>query len=133
MELMSIDIERFDEESPEELRDPSNPERVLRFLYANRDRAWKASEIANRTDVSENSIHPVLSRLEERALVRHKEPYWAITDDHEALRRAYDAHRANQLFDELYGPEDRDEWVSGDDRPDGSEDDGSEDDDRTER
>ncbi|WP_247729913.1 MarR family transcriptional regulator [Halovivax limisalsi] len=109
---MSIDIDRFEEGSPDELRELSNPERVLRFLYGNRERAWKASEIAARTSVSENSIHPVLSRLEDRELVRHKGPYWAITDDLDRLRRAYDTHRVTQLFDDLYGSEDRDEWVS---------------------
>ena len=115
---MSIDIDRFDERSPEELSELSNPEQVLTFLYENRDRAWKAREIARRTDVNENSIHPVLSRLEDRKLVRHKGPYWAITDDLDRLRRAYDTHRATRLFDDLYGEEDRDEWVNASERAD---------------
>lgn len=115
---MSIDIDRFEEESPDELSELSNPERVLRFLYEHRDRAWKAAEIAGRTDVNENSIHPVLSRLEDRGLVRHKGAYWAITDDLDRLRRAYDVHRATHLFDDLYGEEKRDEWVEASDRVD---------------
>lgn len=113
---MSIDIDRFDESSPEELAELSNPEQVLSFLYENRDRAWKAKEIARRTAVNENSIHPVLSRLEERELVRHKGPYWAITDDTDRLRRAADTHRVTQLFDHLYGEEDRETWVDPNDR-----------------
>lgn len=108
---MSIDINRFDESSPEELEEISNPELVLRFLWENRDRAWKAKEIARRTDINENSIHPVLSRLEDRGLVRHKGTYWAITDDRNRLQQAFDIHRANQLFNDLYGEEDRDEWI----------------------
>lgn len=108
---MSIDIDRFDERSPEELAELSNPEQVLTFLYENRDRAWKAAEIARRTDVNENSIHPVLARLEDQKLVRHKGPYWAITDDMDRLRHAYDMHRATRLFDDLYGEEDRAEWI----------------------
>ena len=115
---MSIDIDRFDESSPEELEELSNPELVLRFLWENRDQAWKATEIARRTDVSKNSIHPVLSRLEDRGLVRHKGPYWAITDDREHLRRAYDLHRANHLFSDLYGEEDRDEWLEASEQTD---------------
>ncbi|WP_331234819.1 helix-turn-helix domain-containing protein [Natronorarus salvus] len=113
---MSIDIDRFEEGDPEELEEVSNPERVIAFLFENEDRAWKATEIVRRTGVNENSIHPVLSRLEERGLVRHKGPYWAITDDTDRLRRAYDLHRVTQLFDELYGEEDRDEWVEASDR-----------------
>lgn len=112
---MSIDIDQFDESSPEELEELTNPERVLVFLYEHRDRAWKATEIASRTGVDENSIHPVLSRLEERGLVRHKGPYWAITDDTDRLRRAYDAHRATRLFDDLYGEEGREEWIDASD------------------
>ncbi|WP_290819500.1 MarR family transcriptional regulator [Halovivax sp.] len=113
---MSIDIDRFDESSPEELGGLSNAELVLRFRYHNRDRAWKAREIARRTEVNENSIHPVLSRLEERELVRHKGPYWAITDDLDRLRRAYDTHGTMERFDDLYGEEDPDEWIEASER-----------------
>ncbi|GAB7020465.1 MarR family transcriptional regulator [Halostagnicola bangensis] len=108
---MSIDINRFNESSSEELEEISNPELVLRFLWENRDQAWKAKKIARRTEITENSIHPVLSRLEDRGLVRHKGAYWAITDDSERLRQAYDVHRSNQLFNDLYGEEDRDKWI----------------------
>ena len=108
---MSIDIDQFDERSPEELDGLSNAEHILQFLYANRDKAWKAKEIANQTPVNENSIHPVLARLEDRELVRHKGAYWALTRDLNKLRQAYDVHRANQLFNDRYGGEDRDEWV----------------------
>ena len=114
--IMSIDIDRFEERSPEELVELNNPELVLAFLHENRDRAWKATEIARRTAVNENSIHPVLSRLEERELVRHKGPYWAITDDEDRLRRAYDLHRITEHFDERYGEEDRDEWIAASER-----------------
>ncbi|ELY51102.1 HTH domain-containing protein [Natronococcus jeotgali] len=115
---MSIDIDQFDERSSEELAELSNPEQVLKFLYENRDRAWKAKEIASRTGINENSIHPVLSRLEDRELVRHKGPYWAITDDTSRLRQAYDTHRVTQLFDDLYGEEDRDEWIEASEQVD---------------
>lgn len=108
---MSIDIDQFDAHSSEELEELSNAEYVLQFLYDNRDKAWKATEIATQTAVNENSIHPVLGRLEERGLVRHKGAYWAITTELDRLRQAYDIHRANRLFNNLYGDEDRDEWI----------------------
>ena len=108
---MSIDIDRFEESSEEELERTSNPERVLLFLYENRDRAWKAKEIAKRSDVDENSIHPVLNRLEDRGLVRHKGSYWAITDDHDRLSDAHQYHQVTQRLDEQFGEEDREEWV----------------------
>jgi len=108
---MSIDIDQFNEHSSEKLEELSNAEYVLQFLYDNRDKAWKATEIATQTAVTENSIHPVLGRLEERGLVRHNGAYWAITTELGRLRQAYDIHRANRLFNNLCGDEDRDEWV----------------------
>ncbi|WP_312910895.1 MarR family transcriptional regulator [Natronosalvus caseinilyticus] len=113
---MSIDIDEFEDRSSAELEEPSNAERVLRFLFENSDKAWKASTIAERADVNENSISAVLNRLKERDLVRHKGSYWAITDDTERLRRAHQFHRTVQRFDELYGEEDRDEWIEASDR-----------------
>lgn len=108
---MSIGIDEFEERSADELRELSNPERVIAFLAGHPDRAWKAAEIAERAGVHENSIHPVLSRLEDRGLVRHKGPYWAITDDEKRVRRAYDHHRTTELFDARYGEEDRGDWL----------------------
>ncbi|MWV40519.1 Rrf2 family transcriptional regulator [Natrialba sp. INN-245] len=113
---MSIDIEDFEERAPEELEEPSNAERVLRFLYENSDKAWKAATIAERADVNENSISTVLNRLKEQDLVRHKGSYWAITDDTERLRRAHQFHRTIQRFDDLYGEEDREEWIKASER-----------------
>ncbi|KDE57494.1 hypothetical protein EL22_11635 [Halostagnicola sp. A56] len=113
---MSIDIEDFEEHTSAELEEPSNAERVLRYLYENRDKAWKASTVAERASVNENSISAVLNRLKEQDLVRHKGSYWAITDDTERLRRANQFHRTVQRFDELYGEEDREEWVEASER-----------------
>ena len=108
---MSIDIREFEERSADELDELTNPERVLAFLVSHDDRAWKATEIARRSGVNEHSIHAVLARLEDRSLVRHKGPYWAITNDEERLYRAYDLHRATRLLDERLGEEDPDEWL----------------------
>lgn len=86
---------------------------MLSFLVRHDDKAWTQSEIAERTGVSRNSIGAVLSRLEDRELVRHKGEYWAITDDRERLRAAYDLHRLTERLDEQYGTERKSDWVGG--------------------
>lgn len=109
---MSIDIDDFEEKSEAELTDMTNPERVLRFLADNADRAFKPSEIAERTGVNGNSIGNVLARLEDRALVRHKGPYWAITDDDQRLQSFSDYVRTTSSLTERLGEEDADEWAA---------------------
>jgi len=109
---MPIDIRTFEERSAERLGDGlSQPERVLSFLAANPDKAFQPVEIARETDVPKNSINAVLSRLEERELVRHKGRYWAITDDEERLRSLTQYEMATETLNELYGEEDPGEWV----------------------
>jgi hypothetical protein len=105
---MPISIDEFESHDPGGQR--TNAERVLRFLARNRDKAYRAVEIAEATGVNENSIHPVLNRLEERGLVRHREPYWAI-GDLEAVRDAIVFHSASSALDEELGPESREEWL----------------------
>lgn len=116
---MSIDIDRFEDEDPNSLDDPTNAERVLSFLARHDDRAWKQSEIADRTGVKRGSIGPVLRRLDERGLVRHKGEYWAITDDRDRLRSAVDLHRITERLDRRFGEERRSDWVT--DGADGSD------------
>jgi len=41
--------------------------------------------------------------------VRHKHPYWAITDDEERLQSVYQLHRHYETADEHYGEERREE------------------------
>lgn len=106
---MTIDIETFETTPEEELRELSNPERVLQFLVANDDKAFKAVEIAERTGVNENSISTVLSRLAERELVRHKGEYWAIGHE-ERLQSFGQYRRATERLNDRYGEENKDEW-----------------------
>lgn len=105
---MPISIDEFESHDPENRE--TNAERVVRFLAQNRDKAYKAVEIAEATDVNENSIHPVLNRLEERGLVRHREPYWAI-GDLEAVRDAMVFSSTAEFLDDALGPESRTEWL----------------------
>jgi hypothetical protein len=73
---MPISADAFDE-----LESKTNAERVVEFLAENDDKAFKASEIAEATGVDENSVHPVLKRLRERGLARHKPPHWTMGDE----------------------------------------------------
>ncbi|QSW97750.1 MarR family transcriptional regulator [Haloterrigena alkaliphila] len=106
---MPIDIETFDERSSDDLQSVTNAEKVIRFLAANDDKAYTPSEIADRVDVKRNSLGTVLSRLEDRDLVRHKGDYWAI-GDMETVRNAYEMHRIMESLNERYGEEDIEEW-----------------------
>lgn len=114
---MPISIDEF--ESHEPGGGPTNAERVLRFLARNRDQAFKAREIAEGTGVNQNSIHPVLKRLEGRSLVRHREPFWAI-GDLDAVRDAIRLHATAGHLDEELGTESREEWLAAG-RGDGEE------------
>lgn len=106
---MPISIDEFESQNPEPRE--TNAERVIQFLAQHPDKAYKAIEIAEATDVNENSIHPVLNRLEERELVRHREPYWAI-GDLEAVRDATLVSSTAGYLDEILGLESREEWVA---------------------
>lgn len=105
---MPISIDEF--EADDVGSEPTNAERVLGFLARNRDKAYRAVEIADATGVDGNSIHPVLNRLEERGLVRHRQPYWAI-GDLEAARDAVTFHSTTEFLDDTLGPEERSEWL----------------------
>jgi len=113
-----ISIDEFESRDAE--RRETNAERVVRFLARNRDRAYKAVEIAAATGVSENSIHPVLNRLEERGLVRHREPYWAV-GDFDAVRDAMAFSSTADFLDETLGPESREEWLAAADQDEESD------------
>lgn len=106
---MPIDIETFDEGDPEALNELTNGEKVVRFLFENRDKAFTPSEIADGAGVKRSSIGTVLSRLEDRDLVRHKGDYWAL-GDLERVRSAYTTHKIMESLDDRYGEENIDEW-----------------------
>ncbi|MUW14775.1 MarR family transcriptional regulator [Halorubrum sp. CBA1125] len=99
----TIDIDEF--EDTDEFETQSDTERIVLFLDENDDRAWKAATIAERLGLDTDAVSAILSRLKERGLVRHKSPYWAITDDEERLRAAYRLHRHHENADEQYGEE----------------------------
>lgn len=102
----SIDIEEFEKAEVDDLDDRTDTERIVSFLTEHDDRAWKASTIATRLGLETDAVSAILSRLKDRELVRHKRPYWAITDDDERLRSAYELHHYYTTADEQYGAED---------------------------
>ena len=107
---MSIDRERFENTSEEELTDLSVPDQVLGFLAVNDDRAFKAREIASQIGLDEGAVSTALSRLKDRRLVEHKATYWAIVEDTERLTEYSGYERATALFNEQFGEEDEEAW-----------------------
>ncbi|SEP10305.1 hypothetical protein SAMN04487948_11436 [Halogranum amylolyticum] len=101
----TIDIDEFENADADEFEERNDTERIVLFLDKNDDRAWKAATIADRLGLETDAVSAILSRLKERELVRHKRPYWAITDDEERLRSAYRLHRHHETADDQYGEE----------------------------
>ena len=109
---MPIDIETF-ESSPEDRLQHSgetNADRVMRFLAAHPEQAFTQSEIRDATDVKAGSISVVLSRLEDRGLVRHKGNYWALgeADDVAGYTSLIESTRA---ANDRFGEENMEEWL----------------------
>jgi len=107
---MSIDRETFENTSEEELQELSVPDRVLGFLAAHEDRAFKAREIASQIGVDEGAVSTALTRLKNRGLVEHKATYWVVTEDDERLDGYSGYERASALFNEQLGEEDKEAW-----------------------
>jgi DNA-binding IclR family transcriptional regulator len=107
-----IDIETFESAPEDRLQSggETNADRVMRFLAAHPDKAFTQSEIRDATDVNAGSISVVLSRLEDRGLVRHRGSYWALGDGDEvaAYTSLYESTRA---ANDRFGEEDMDEWL----------------------
>lgn len=109
---MPINIDTFEESTDDSLGGgASQPEIVLTFLAANADKAFRPVEIAEAADVPRNSINAVLQRLEQQDLVRHKDEYWAITDDRDRLQSVTQYEVVTTSMNELYGEENPAEWV----------------------
>jgi predicted transcriptional regulator len=109
---MPIDIETFETSSEDRLQNSgeTNADRVMRFLAEHPDHAFTQSEIRDATDVKAGSISVVLSRLEDRGLVRHKGNYWALGEDDDVA--AYTSIlESTRAANDRFGEEDMDEWL----------------------
>ncbi|MFY4814582.1 MarR family transcriptional regulator [Haloarcula sp. AONF1] len=111
---MPIDIERFEQGSSEDLRSGgrTNAEDILSFLVTHPEQAYTPKEIHEATDVARGSVGVVLSRLEERDLVRHRGEYWAISDA-EDIDKTLSAMTTARAATDRLGSEDPDEWGVG--------------------
>lgn len=101
---MPIDIDRF--EYGMDSHAPTS-QRIVRFLATNDDRAFRRVEIADAIDADPETVGTNLTRLKERGLVRHREPYWAFTDDREpaveTVRTRYGEEFVEETLDEPTG------------------------------
>jgi len=80
---MPVDFASYqpDDDRSLQLTEGSNAHTILEFLADNPDQGFTPKEISEKTDMPRGSVGTTLSRLDDRGLVRHKEPYWAISDD----------------------------------------------------
>ena len=113
----TINIDEFENADADEFGKRNDTERIVLFLDENDDRAWKAAVIAEHLELDTDAVSSILSRLKERGLVRHKRPYWAITDDEERLQSAYRLHQHHEMADEQYGEEHLEELQTDDMEP----------------
>jgi predicted transcriptional regulator of viral defense system len=109
---MPIDIDTFESTPADRLQNngETNADRVMHFLAAHPDQAFTQSEIRDATGVKAGSISVVLSRLEDRGLVRHKGHYWALGEDDDV--DAYTGlHESTRAANDRFGAEDIEEWL----------------------
>jgi predicted transcriptional regulator of viral defense system len=103
---MPISIDQL-EDAPEEaldINEGTQPYRVLQFLAEHDDQAFTQAEIADGTGIDRGSVGAVLSRLEDRGLVRHRGRYWAIgEDDRLASYAAQIRAGSTSTTDDYYG------------------------------
>jgi len=106
---MPINIDRF-EDGPEdtlEIAPRTQPHTILTFLADHDDQAFTQTEIHEATEIPRGSVGVVLSRLEDRGLVRHRGRYWAIADDERlASFAAQQAAGSSSTTDDYYGESD---------------------------
>lgn len=110
---MPIDRERL--ETGDALGDRPTGESVLRFLLEHDDLAYTRSELAAAIDAAPETVGTNLTRLKERGLLGHREPYWTITDDHDLVRRTLrERYGAPIGDDDAPGPRGDDETTTPD-------------------
>ena len=103
---MPINIDRFEDEPEDvlDIKEGTQPHTVLTFLAANDEQAFTQTEIHEATEIPRGSVGVVLSRLEERGLVRHRGRYWAIAEDERlASYAAQQAASSSSTTDDYYG------------------------------
>lgn len=102
---MPINIDRFEDEPEDvlDIKEGTQPHTILSFLLTNDEHAFTQTEIHEATDIPRGSVGVVLSRLEERELVRHRGRYWTIAEDERlATYAAQQAASSSSTTDDYY-------------------------------
>ena len=105
---MPINIDRFDDEPGDvlDLQEGTQPYRLLQFLAEHSDQAFTQTELHEATGIKRGSVGAVLSRLEDRSLVRHRGRYWAIGKDDRLASYAAQLNASSaSTTDDYYGEE----------------------------
>lgn len=93
----------------------SNAHVILSFLAEHPETGFTPKEIHERTEIPRGSVGTTLRRLEERGLVRHKEPYWAADrrgiEAIEAVLQSLEAVETSTTYD--WGEDDSDAYRIG--------------------
>lgn len=82
---------------------------ILTFLGDHPETGFKPSEIANETGIKPGSVRGTLKRLEDRGLVRHAEPFWAVGDD-DRLAALTGTMLSLEAVDDRYPDDEFDGW-----------------------
>ena len=97
------DYEAASEEGQWAIDPQSNGHKILAFLAQHPDTGFTPKEIHEATDIPRGCVGTTLRRLEERGLVRHKEPYWAVDRDgldaYETILVSVQATEATTTYD----------------------------------
>lgn len=85
---------------------------ILSFLATYPEFGFTPQEIHEATDVPKANIRSTLRRLEEKRLVRHKDPYWAAAESDRLaayVRQTTQLETEKQWFDDQCGQ--RPDWA----------------------
>lgn len=105
---MPINIDHFDEGPTDVLdfQEGTQPYQILQYLAKNSDQAFTQTDIHEETGIKRGSVGAVLSRLEDRGLVRHKGRYWTIGEDDRLASYAAQTNASSaSTTDDYYGEE----------------------------
>ncbi len=109
---MPIEVDEF-EKAPEnalEIDRDTNQWEVVEFLLEHKDKAFTPKEIETEVDVPDGSVGVLLSRLEEKGIVRHKGKYWTLEREDRLAGLSAMVATTEALNDRL-GEEEMDEWT----------------------
>ena len=106
---MPVDFREYDPDERLRLTEGSNAHQILAFLAAHPETGFTPKEIAEATDIPRGSVGTTLTRLGERGLVRHKEPYWALGADDRLAAYEGMLHGLKAASDR-FGDEDWGDW-----------------------